>query len=119
MRRAESLYSGNSGINPRKKPELCRQCWFMPTLEIREIRAVWRPHKRFMSNISKMKSSQLREVLPVVEECCRKLDIDFYIIGALAREIWFSGVGLLTGGTRDIDLALFVSDENQFDQLKG
>lgn len=72
-----------------------------------------------MSNISKMKSSQLREVLPVVEECCRKLDIDFYIIGALAREIWFSGGGLLTGGTRDIDLALFVSDENQFDQLKG
>ncbi len=65
-----------------------------------------------------MNSSHLRDVLPVVEECCRDLAIDFYIIGALAREIWFSGRGLHTGGTRDVDLAIFVNNEHQFDQLK-
>ena len=72
-----------------------------------------------MNNISKINSNQLREVLPVVDQCCRQLQIDFYIIGALAKEIWFAAEGIVTGGTKDVDFAIFVSDEHQFYQLKS
>lgn len=72
-----------------------------------------------MNNISKVNSNQLRDVLSVVEQCCRQLQIDFYIVGALAKEIWFAAEGIVTGGTKDVDLASFVSDEHQFDQLKS
>lgn len=71
-----------------------------------------------MNNISKINLNQLRDVLPVVEECCRQLQIDFYVVGALAKEIWFAAEGIVTGGTKDVDFAIFVSDEYQFDQLK-
>src|SRR5690606_3374402 len=72
-----------------------------------------------MINISRTNLNELRDVLPVVEQCCRQLQIDFYIVGALAKEIWFAAEGIVTGGTKDVDFAIFVSDEHQFDQLKS
>lgn len=79
--------------------------------------------KSFMKNTSKInlddvRDSRLREVLLVVDQCCLNLGIDFYILGALARDVWFTQHGIAASGTKDIDFAVFISQEDQYHQLK-
>ncbi len=77
-----------------------------------------------MTNTSKISFNKgreegLPEVFNAVEECCNELSIEFYIIGALAKEIWFSKENIATGGTRDVDFAIFINEEEKFQQLKS
>ena len=80
-------------------------------------------HKKYMRNSSKIDLNEARdpkliEVLLSVDECCLELGIDFYILGALARDIWFKKGGVAALGTKDVDLAIFVSEDQQFKHLK-
>jgi predicted nucleotidyltransferase len=70
-------------------------------------------------NFSKDREKDLREVFLAVEQCCQQLGLPFYIIGALARDIWFAKGGIVTGGTKDIDFAVLVHRESQFEELKA
>ncbi len=70
-------------------------------------------------NLNEARNSRLREVLLTVDECCLVLGIDFYILGALARDAWFTKGGVAALGTKDVDLAIFVSEVEQFYQLKN
>ena len=56
-------------------------------------------------NLNEARNSQLREVLLTVDECCLQLGIDFYILGALARDAWFTKEGIATRATKDVDFA--------------
>lgn len=69
-------------------------------------------------NLHESRDPRLREILLQVDECCLDLKIDFYILGALARDVWFAKEGLAALGTKDIDFAIFVSEVKQFYQLK-
>ncbi len=60
----------------------------------------------------------MKEVFNAVESTCKNLDINFYIIGAVAREIWFSKEGKTSRATKDIDFAVYISYEDQFIVLK-
>lgn len=76
-----------------------------------------------MSKISSIRLSEIREtglrdVLIAVEESCKHLEVDFYIIGALARDIWFSVEGLAVRGTKDVDLAMLVANHEQYMKLR-
>jgi len=75
-----------------------------------------------MTNFSKInlndRDSRLREVLLIFDECCLELGIDFYILGALARDVWFTKQGLAALGTKDVDFAILISGVEQFYQLK-
>ncbi|MGV8878943.1 MAG: nucleotidyl transferase AbiEii/AbiGii toxin family protein [Sphingobacteriaceae bacterium] len=48
-------------------------------------------------------------------------DIDFYLVGAVARDIHLSANEQLmaTRGTKDVDLAVTISDEGQYNQVKA
>ncbi len=70
-------------------------------------------------NLNEARDSRLRVVLLTVDECCLDLGIDFYIIGALARDAWFTKEGVAALGTKDVDLAVLVSEVEQFYQLKN
>ncbi len=59
-----------------------------------------------------------RNALLAVEHACLSLQLNFYILGALAKEIWFRNQRIPSRGTRDVDIAVFVTDESQFQQLK-
>jgi predicted nucleotidyltransferase len=50
-----------------------------------------------------------------------KFNIDFYLVGAVARDIHLSANECLTSarGTKDIDLAITISDEGQYNQVKA
>jgi predicted nucleotidyltransferase len=69
-------------------------------------------------NLNEARDPRLREALLVVDECCLELGIDFYILGALARDVWFTKESVPALGTKDIDFAILVSEVEQFYQLK-
>jgi predicted nucleotidyltransferase len=69
-------------------------------------------------NLDEIRDSRLRDVLLVVNECCLKLGIDFYILGALAKDIWFTKHGIPASGTKDVDFAVLLSETEQFYQIK-
>ncbi|MGN6601386.1 MAG: nucleotidyl transferase AbiEii/AbiGii toxin family protein [Ginsengibacter sp.] len=59
-------------------------------------------------------------MLSALEAAFEKFGIDFYLVGASARDAWISGIHLKNPGraTKDIDIAIVVNDKVQFQQLK-
>ena len=60
----------------------------------------------------------LKDVFASLNRALEALEIDFYLIGALARDTWFVQKGIRTLGTKDIDFAVMVSDESKYEELK-
>jgi len=68
-----------------------------------------------MSNILKIPFSKIRdegqykEIFQALERGFTKFGIDFYLIGATARDVWMKGVHDLPPkrATRDIDFGIF------------
>jgi len=60
------------------------------------------------------------EMLREMSSVCTNFGIDFYLVGAVARDIHLSTKeGLYSKrGTKDIDLAITISDEGQYKQVK-
>jgi len=61
----------------------------------------------------------LKEVLQTIASACNKLDIDFFLVGAVARNIWYAKGDKDAGGTRDIDFGVYVPDQETYKQLKA
>src|SRR6185312_8610549 len=57
------------------------------------------------------------EMLKEIEPVLQKFDIDFYVVGAIARDIQL-GEYIATRKTNDVDIAIRVGDEKQFAELK-
>lgn len=70
-----------------------------------------------MSSFS-LQRSELKEVFDAVEDAFSNLGIDYYVIGALARDIWYSKENKLSRATRDADFAILVGTERQFEEVK-
>lgn len=79
-----------------------------------------------MMNTYKLTYERLRHdpsvghMLSALEAAFEKFGIDFYLVGASARDAWISGIHLKNPGraTKDIDIAIVVNDKEQFQQLK-
>jgi predicted nucleotidyltransferase len=65
-----------------------------------------------------LQRSELKEVFDAVEDAFSNLGIDHYVIGALARDIWYSKENKLSRATRDADFAILVGTESQFMEVK-
>lgn len=65
-----------------------------------------------------LQRSELKEVFDAVEDAFSNLGIDYYLIGALARDIWYSKENRLSRATRDVDFAILVGTEAQFEEAK-
>ena len=61
------------------------------------------------------------EMLMELQAIFSKFDIDFYLVGAVARDIHLSANEQLKSarGTKDIDLAITINDEGQYNQVKA
>lgn len=66
----------------------------------------------------KLQRSELEEVFDAVEDAFNKTGIDYYVIGALARDIWYSKEAKLSRATRDADFAIFIGSGKQFEEVK-
>jgi predicted nucleotidyltransferase len=69
-------------------------------------------------NLSSRQDPRLEEVLKSVDTCCKLLEVDFYILGALARDVWYEQGSIAAIGTKDVDFAIFFRDVNEFNTLK-
>lgn len=69
-------------------------------------------------NFKELRQENLNDTFASFERAFNQLGINFYIIGALARDTWFANKGIRALGTKDIDLAVAVSNESQYNELK-
>lgn len=74
-----------------------------------------------MSKISyeALKVEGLKEVLIQISDACLRTGIDFFIVGAVARNFWLAENQKETSGTRDVDIAVFIPDKDAYHHLQG
>ena len=63
----------------------------------------------------------ISEVLYALERGLNKYNIDFYLVGAVARDVWMSALNgippiRITG---DIDFAIFIDDRGTYEKLRN
>jgi len=83
-------------------------------------------HRRYMSNILNISLNKIRqegnykELLDAIERGFNRFGIDFYLVGATARDFWMRGVHKVTPkrATSDFDFAIMLKDSEQFGELK-
>ena len=63
---------------------------------------------------------QISEILSALERGLERFGIDFYLVGALARDVWMRGIYKITSGrtTKDIDFAVLINDKGDYEALK-
>lgn len=63
---------------------------------------------------------QIGEMLDAIGNALNLFGIDYYLIGAVARDVWMSGIHrkLARKTTNDIDFAVLINDKGLFEKLK-
>ncbi len=69
-------------------------------------------------NFKQLRQENLKDAFAAFERAFTSLGIDFYLIGALARDTWFAQKGIRALGTKDMDWAVAITEEKQFKELK-
>lgn len=70
-------------------------------------------------SLNKIKHAELKPVFDALEEAFNRLSIDFYLIGAIARDIWYAKGNAVSTGTRDVDFAVFIANQEDYNLLKS
>lgn len=76
-----------------------------------------------MKNISKipfelLRVDGLKEILAQVNASCKNQGIEFFIIGAIARNAWYVAHNQPVEGTKDIDVAVYIPKSEEYNQLR-
>ncbi len=69
-------------------------------------------------NYEQIRTKALRSVFEAFERAFTHTGVDFYVIGALARDYWFSKQNIETKGTKDIDIAIQISNTLKFEEIR-
>jgi len=83
-------------------------------------------HRKYMNNILKIPLNKIRqegnykELLDAIEKGFNRFSIDFYLVGATARDVWMRGLHEVTPkrATSDFDFAVMLKNTEQFGELK-
>ena len=70
-------------------------------------------------NLSDIRESELKEVFDALEEAFHGSEIDFYLIGAIARNIWYSRGSKSFRSTRDLDFAVLISNREDYEKVRS
>ena len=84
---------------------------------------VWKQPKKITMNSYKIKYEQLRQqpeitaMLSALERGFKIFGIDFYLVGAVARDVWMSGINKIAPRrtTDDIDFAVLINDKGTYE----
>lgn len=60
----------------------------------------------------------LKKILNQISTLCKRLDIDFFIVGAVARNVWHASHDEIPQGTKDIDFGIYVPTQAKYDALR-
>ena len=69
-------------------------------------------------NLSNVREGALKEVYDAVEEAFKALGIDYYLIGAIARDTWYARAKKEPRKTFDVDFAALVGSIAEYEQVK-
>jgi predicted nucleotidyltransferase len=83
--------------------------------------------KKFTMSSYKINYEQLRqqpeltEMLAALERGFKKFGIDYYLVGAVARDVWMSGINNIAPRrtTGDIDFGVLINDKGVYEALKN
>jgi len=70
-------------------------------------------------NLSGIRQGELKEVFDALEQAFTVVGIDFYLIGALARNVWYSKENKVFRTTKDVDFAVMVGSQKEYEDLKA
>jgi predicted nucleotidyltransferase len=72
-------------------------------------------------NFEAMRFGAMKTTFDALERVFRKFDIDFYLIGAFARDLWLNHLELLPERrtTLDVDFCVYVKSHDDFQRLKN
>lgn len=73
----------------------------------------------YKTSLSKLRNDHLKDLFQALEQVMTDQAIDFYFVGAFARDVW-NAIHNITGArvTRDIDIAVLVPDAKQFKRFR-
>ena len=70
-------------------------------------------------NMKKIDPEILKPLFDELNATFSAAGIDFYMIGATAKEYWFDRGGRTTRGTKDIDFAALVASQEDYDNIRN
>lgn len=72
-------------------------------------------------NFEKVRNGVMKSTFESLERGFEKFNIDYYLIGAFARNVWLDHLSHLPDRrtTLDIDFSLYINDHDQFEALKN
>jgi predicted nucleotidyltransferase len=77
-------------------------------------------NSNYRISIESFRIAGLGDLFSALERGLGSVGVDFYIVGAFARDIWFNVHEIRERrATKDIDLAVWITDEQQFSDLKA
>jgi len=69
-------------------------------------------------NLDNIRKGELSEVFSALEEAFKVTGIDYYLIGALARDVWYARRSKVFRQTKDADFAVLVGSEAAYSSVK-
>jgi len=69
-------------------------------------------------NLNSSGDHRLKSLIDALEEAFLALGIDYYLIGALARDFWYDRAKKTYRTTKDADFAILVGSQSQFEAVK-
>ena len=69
-------------------------------------------------NFDALRQEGLKSLFEALERSFNHLNIDFYLVGATARDTWFAQKGIKTLGTKDVDFAVYISSKDDYEKLR-
>lgn len=76
----------------------------------------------YITDFNKIRQEKsILKILEALERGFEKFGIDYYLVGAVAREVWMRGLKDITPrrATSDIDFGVLIKDSDHFDELKN
>lgn len=72
----------------------------------------------FKINFESLRQEGLKPLFEALERGFNALEIDFYIVGAIARDTWFASHGIRPLGTKDVDFAIYIPSKDKYEKLR-
>jgi len=69
-------------------------------------------------NLNNIREGELKETFDALEEAFAATGTDYYIIGALARDVWYSRGSKTFRQTKDVDFAVLVGSNDDYNAVK-
>lgn len=64
------------------------------------------------------REQSLKEIFDALEQAFATLDIDYYLIGAIARDVWYAKTGANLRKTKDVDFAVLIGSVQQYNAVR-